>query len=142
MVDVKDFWVKRIVFVSKETGKELFDIGIMKDYSKDLKCPRVSDEKTYRFAVEEGLNPLDFQFLGKHKNTKNPLMAYPCNSCEQLVSNGVFNPESRDIMSVQRYECIKYNGKRIAVGLAKDEHVTFSNEQLEKLLEEKTSKLF
>jgi len=134
MVDAKDFWFKRIKLVSKETGKELLDIGILRDYSGHYACPRVIDERTYRFDVEEGLNPLDFTFLGLHINTKNPLMAYPCNSCTHLVSNGTFNPESEDIMSVQKYECKKYKGKRTAVGLAKGKRVTFLNEQLEKLL--------
>ena len=130
----KDF---RINFVSKHTGEKLFSMGLMKDYSEDDRCPRVSDEKTYKFAIGDDLNPLNFQFLDLKNNKKNPLMSYPCNMCERLDSNGTFNPESKGIMSIQIYKCSKYGGKRIAVGLAKDKRITFSKNQLEKLLEEK-----
>jgi hypothetical protein len=139
MVDVKDI---KINFVSEHTGEELFTMGFMGDYSKDGRCPRVSDEKTYRFVVEDGLNPLDFQFLNLKNNKKNPLMCYPCNKCEHLNSAAVFKPESTDVMSIQIYKCNEYGGKRIAVGLAKGKRVTFSKERLEKLLEEKNTNIF
>jgi len=86
-------------------------LGLINDYSKSPKCPRISKTTTLPFSIEDNPDPLwEPAFDVKEKNL---FRIYPCKQCLKHIRNGKFD-EGKG--SKYTFSCTAHKGKVIEIG--------------------------
>lgn len=101
-----------IVGLTDDKGKIVdYDmLGLMNDYSKSPKCPRISKTTTLSFSIENISDPLwEPPFDVKEKN---PFRRYPCKQCFRYAGRGKFERKG----SKYTFRCTAHKGKVIEIG--------------------------
>jgi len=94
----------------KENRRILNNVGLVKDHSMKIFCPRTSYTLLTNFSIEENSDPLNHP----PQHLKNEFREFPCKTCINSRSNGEYD---EDEGSWYEFKCVFYGGRVIELGI-------------------------